>query len=181
MEARSSSLRRNFSSSFNCKMYMPRKNKPFYHSLRYLQFTHYYPVADNNTIFRKCRTIIIRGLIIMILLLQSFLHAYFFAKNNAQTDTAEDLAVFVSVVNYIYICNRFDYLAEYLSKLYFSISDTTKYGEPSNWDKVIKRNKLFTLFVLLYGIIAILFYCMLKIFFETGKFYVYNLFKYYKH
>ncbi|CAG9770651.1 unnamed protein product [Ceutorhynchus assimilis] len=143
-------------------------------SLKFQKLTYYYmeqsikvvgPIALISTIHQPAVTFLFRAVIVMFWA-ECLLHKIMSIKNKSPVDTSEDLAGFVTFVNYLYICSTFRNIAEKYSKLFFQITNT-EFGIPPKMKLMTKYAKIGTLAILIYASIGTFVYALVKYFIES--------------
>ncbi|KAH1008286.1 hypothetical protein HUJ05_008853 [Dendroctonus ponderosae] len=145
-------------------MYQPKKTDAFYYSLLFMRYLHYYPSRANESSWK-----IYRIISLFIRILNSFvwiecvLHFSMAVKDNVPVDISEDIVGFTGLANSMFLCIMFELNVKEWSRVFFHITDTSKFGMPPKMSQVIDKCNRFSWIYFLYCCTGIIIYGIINI------------------
>nr|WJJ63301.1 odorant receptor 1 [Pachyrhinus yasumatsui] len=145
-------------------MYHPMKNDAFYYSLRFIQYLHYYPSAEDERSLKWYRFIsaLIR-IFSSFVFIECVVHITNALTNQIPVDISEDVVGLTGLGNSMLLCILFELNVERWSRLFSDITNTTKFGTPKNMTEVVNRANRYSLIYFIYCNVGIVIYGLVKI------------------
>nr|QXE93261.1 odorant receptor 35 [Eucryptorrhynchus brandti] len=149
-------------------MFLPNKNKPFYYSLAYLRYTHYYPSPESLKNIKCYRAVsaIIRILTCFVFV-QCAIHYVMSRKDNVPVDLSEDIVGMTGLAYIMFFCILYEVNVKKWSKLYSDVSNTSKFGCPPNIPDVVRSCKNLLIFIYVYCFIGMAAYVLASVFLDS--------------
>ncbi|KAL1517992.1 hypothetical protein ABEB36_001682 [Hypothenemus hampei] len=144
-------------------MYALTKDKPFYCALLLLIVFLWYP-PTNHRLYKKWFFGFSAALrtISLLTAMGTFAHLILAIKNNADIDISEDIGDLTGFVGCMTICLNFLMYHSEWAKLFNQLSDFKHFGQPPEYEKVVKQGNFTTLMCIIYTIPGMLSYCCMS-------------------
>ncbi|KAH1002297.1 hypothetical protein HUJ04_008395 [Dendroctonus ponderosae] len=145
-------------------MYFPNQNEPFYYTLRFLQYSSYYPWPNQAEKWYNSTSILVR-VFTSFVSIECALHCTMALKDGIPVGISEDIVGLTGVANCMFVSAMFQLQAKRWSSCVLDIIDTKKFGLPPKMPQMVKKTERIAIWYSIYctvGILTYTFYSAIK-------------------